>query len=461
MKYIGKIFLYAYSKCQSNQYIPTANCTRGTQMDVKICGTNTNGISIAFKFDERIIGAVKTLKGRFFDWDAQVWIIPDSQDMAQNLLQSLWDTGLFSHQEAPDPVRAHLSAKKATQNQAEPLIEAVISNAIKESAGKLADQAGAVDRLLERYRERIRAAHYSPMTERAYSHWIELYARTGSIPRPGEPAENRINAFLTDLAVRQNVSASTQNQALAAVLFLYRQVLGTDVGDLEDIIRAKRPVHIPVVMTKEEVKRVLTVMNGDMRLIASLLYGTGLRLNECITLRIQDIDFDRNSIIVHDGKGSKDRMTMLPSTLKKPLIEHLERIKAIHDKDITEGWGEVYLPGALAKKFPNAARDWRWQWVFPQKRRWCNSDTKSEGRFHIDASIVQRSVKDAVLLSGITKHASCHTFRHSFATQLLESGYDIRTVQELLGHSDIRTTMIYTHVLNKGPGGVKSPLDAF
>ena len=430
-------------------------------MDVKISGASWGQIAVTFDFDEQIINAVKTIKGHYYDWVARVWMIPDTPEMVQNLLQSLWATGLFIHTEGPSIVRANLPAKIIDGARLEPLIEPLIAKAVEIKGEKMIDQTGAVERLLERYRERIQASHYSPMTERAYTHWIELYARMGSIPRPGEPAEARINTFLTDLAVRQNVSASTQNQALAAILFLYRQVFGTEVGELEDIIRAKRPVHVPVVMTKEEVKRVLAVMNGDMHLIASLLYGTGLRLNECITLRIQDIDFDRNSIIVHDGKGAKDRITMLPATLKKPLKEHLVRIRAIHDKDIKEGWGEVYLPGALSKKYPNAAVDWRWQWVFPQKRRWCNSDSKNEGRFHIDASIVQRSVKDAVILSGITKQASCHTFRHSFATQLLESGYDIRTVQELLGHSDIRTTMIYTHVLNKGPGGVKSPLDAF
>jgi len=298
------------------------------------------------------------------------------------------------------------------------------------------------------------------MTEKAYTHWVEKYIKGNRIPRPGEPAEQRINTFLTYLAAKENVSASTQNQALAALLFLYRQVLGTEVGELGDLIRAKRPIHVPVVMTRDEVKAVLAVMSGETKLMASVLYGTGLRLNECISLRVQDLDFARNTITVHDGKGGKDRVTMLPAMLAKPLNEHLKRVQALHVQDLAEGWGLVHLPTSLAKKYPNAAADWRWQWVFPQKHRWHDPASKKEGRYHIDASIIQRAVRDAVILSGITKHASCHTFRHSFATQLLENGYDIRTVQELLGHTDIRTTMIYTHVLNKGPGGVKSPLDA-
>ncbi|OHD28366.1 MAG: integrase [Spirochaetes bacterium GWB1_59_5] len=323
----------------------------------------------------------------------------------------------------------------------------------------MAEQTEYLSELFGRYKDRIRAAHYSPMTERAYTHWIEEFIKFGGRPIPSEKAEHRINTFVTSLAVKDNVAASTQNQALAALLFLYRQVLGIEVGDLEDLIRAKKPVRLPVVMTRDEVKSVLEVMGGDTRLMAMVLYGTGLRLNECISLRVQDLDFSRNSIIVHDGKGGKDRVTMLPASLLKPLQEHLKRIQAIHAQDLKDGWGRVYLPSSLSRKFPNVAAEWIWQWVFPQAHRWRDVDKNQEGRFHIDASVLQRAVRDAVMLSGIHKHASCHTFRHSFATQLLENGYDIRTVQELLGHSDVRTTMIYTHVLNKGPGGVRSPLD--
>jgi len=259
--------------------------------------------------------------------------------------------------------------------------------------------------------------------------------------------------------VKEKVSASTQNQALAALLFLYRNVIGRQVGDLGEVIRARKPTRLPVVMTREEVKAVLSKLSGDKWLMASLMYGAGLRLMECLRLRVQDIDSSRNEILVRDGKGAKDRITMLPDSLKAPLQEHLEKVKAIHERDLTEGWGRVQMPTALDRKYPNAPTDWRWQWVFPQENRWMNPQTKEQGRHHIDESLVQKAVRDAVAKAGLSKRATCHTFRHSFATHLLEAGYDIRTVQELLGHSDVKTTMIYTHVLNRGPAAVRSPVD--
>jgi integron integrase len=271
--------------------------------------------------------------------------------------------------------------------------------------------------------------------------------------------EPKINAFLTKLATQQNITASTQNQALAALLFMYRRVLGLDPGQLGEVIRAKKPAQLPVVMTRAEVKTVLSLMTGDTKLMASIMYGGGLRLHECITMRVQDLDFETRTITVKAGKGAKDRITMLPGTLTVPLKEHLQLVKALHEKDLAEGWGKVLLPNSIARKYTNAATDWRWQWLFPQRRRWRNTQTGQEGRHHVDETIAQRAVKEAVMLAGLTKRASCHTFHHSFATHLLEGGYDIRTVQELLGHTDVRTTQIYTHVLNKGPGGVRSPFD--
>jgi len=272
-------------------------------------------------------------------------------------------------------------------------------------------------------------------------------------------AEPEINAFLTHLAVKENVSASTQNQALSALLFLYRHGIGREVGDLGNVVRARKPMRLPVVMTRDEVKTVLAQLSGDKWLMASLMYGAGLRLMECLRLRVQDIDFARNEILIRDGKGAKDRITMLPETLKAPLREHLKRVKAIHDRDLAENWGRVQMPDALDRKYPNAPADWRWQWVFPQENRWKNTKTGEEGRHHVHETILQRAVKEAVRKAEVIKNVGCHSFRHAFATHLLEAGYDIRMIQDLLGHKDVSTTMIYTHVLNKGGHGVRSPVD--
>lgn len=314
-------------------------------------------------------------------------------------------------------------------------------------------------KLLDQLRESLRSRHYSRRTEETYCHWVKRFILFHHIRHPAEMGEPEINAFLTHLAVKENVSSSTQTQALCAVLFLYRHVIKREIGDLGELIRARKPVRLPVVMTREEVKAVLAHLDGDKWLMAGVMYGSGLRLMECLRLRVQDLDFQQCEIIVRDGKGGKDRRSMLPQSLVQPLQEHLIKIKEIHTKDLAAGWGRVQMPNALDRKYPNAPAEWRWQWVFPQEHRWRNFKTGEEGRHHVDASILQKAFKLAVERSGVVKRATCHTLRHSFATHLLEGGYDIRTVQELLGHSNVKTTMIYTHVLNRGGKGVHSPLD--
>ncbi|MBU2056102.1 MAG: integron integrase [Proteobacteria bacterium] len=314
-------------------------------------------------------------------------------------------------------------------------------------------------KLLDQLRETLRSRHYSRRTEQTYCQWVKRYIFFHNVRHPAEMAEPEMNQFLTHLAVKENVSASTQNQALSALLFLYRYVLDREIGDLGEVIRARKPKHVPVVMTREKVKAVLNHLTGDKWLMASLMYGAGLRLMECLRLRVQDVDFNRNEITVRDGKGAKDRITMLPESLKKPLQDLLRQVRTIHETDLSSGWGRVPMPDALDRKYPSAPIDWRWQWVFPQENRWKDLRTGEQGRHHVDESLVQKAVRNAVVKAGLTKRASSHTFRHSFATHLLEDGSDIRTVQELLGHSDVKTTMIYTHVLNRGPSGVRSPID--
>lgn len=314
-------------------------------------------------------------------------------------------------------------------------------------------------RLMDRVREALRSRHYSNRTEEAYCLWIRRYIGFHGVRHPAEMGEREINEFLTDLAVNGKVSASTQNQALSALLFLYRIVIGTEIGATAEVVRARKSHHLPVVMTREEVRSVLSELDGEAWLMASLLYGSGLRLSECLRLRVRDVDFERSEILVRDAKGNKDRVTMLSSGIAEPLREQFIRARSIHERDLADGWGRVELPNALDRKYPNAAREWLWQWVFPQERRWKDTQTGQQGRHHVHETILQRKVKDAVRRSGVPKHVTPHTFRHSFATHLLESGYDIRTIQELLGHRSVTTTMVYTHVLNRGGNGVRSPLD--
>jgi integron integrase len=314
-------------------------------------------------------------------------------------------------------------------------------------------------RLLDQLRRALRSRHYSERTEKAYVLWVRRFVRHHGMRHPSELGASEVNVFLSHLATEARVAASTQNQALSALLFLYRHVLGTALGDLGPLVRARTPERIPVVLTREDVRSVLTQMTGDTWLMASMLYGSGLRLMECLGIRVQDLDFETRTLHVRDGKGAKDRTTMIPAALLSPLQRHLEKVRALHARDVAEGFGRVELPHALDRKYPNAPTEWRWQWVFPQRSRWRDPKTGRQGRHHCDPSILQRAVREAVRRSGVTKRATCHTFRHSFATHLLEGGQDIRTVQELLGHKDLKTTMIYTHVLNLGPAGVRSPLD--
>lgn len=279
--------------------------------------------------------------------------------------------------------------------------------------------------LLACLRRELRARHYSPRTERAYTLWVRRFVKFHGTRHPRELREPEVNAFLTKLAVRDKVSASTQTQALSALLFLYRHVIGRPLGDLGPLVRARKPRRLPVVLTREEVASVLSMMEGRTRLMASLLYGSGMRLMELLRLRVHHLDFDARTILVRDGKASKDRSTILPTALIEPLKHHLSRVRQIHDSDTADGFGRVALPGALASKYPNASREWGWQWVFPQQRRWVDPKTGDQGRHHTHPTVLQRAVRDAVRRSGTTKPASCHTFRHSFATHLLEDGQDI------------------------------------
>ncbi len=314
-------------------------------------------------------------------------------------------------------------------------------------------------KLLDRVRDAIRVRHYSRRTEDAYLGWTRRYVHFRDLQHPEKMGEHEIASFLTDLAVRGAVSSSTQNQALAALLFLYRDVLGIQLTWTDDVVRAKRPRRLPVVLTREEVRAVLGVLGGVHRLMAELLYGSGLRLTECVELRVKDVDFSGNQIVVRAGKGARDRVTMLPRRVQPRLRAHVARVRLLHDRDRAAGRGSVPLPGALARKYPGGGVELAWQFLFPAARLTRLPDGHYY-RLHQHETALQRAVKDAVLRAGITKRATCHTFRHSFATHLLESGYDIRTVQELLGHRDVATTMIYTHVLNRGGLGVTSPVDA-
>ena len=315
--------------------------------------------------------------------------------------------------------------------------------------------------LVTALRAALRTRHYSKRTEDAYIGWVRRFVKSSGTRHPRELGAGDVSRFLSELAVEGKVSASTQNQALSALVFLYKDVLDVPVGWLSALVRAKRPVRVPVVFTKDEVRRVFARMRGrgTPALVAGMLYGTGVRLLEGLRLRVKDIDFAKNEVVVRGGKGDRDRRTMLPERLKGPLLKHLAEVRTQHERDVAEGAGWVEMPGALDSKYPNAGREWGWQWVFPATRMYDDPRTGQRRRHHLHETVIQRAFKGAVRAARIAKPGSCHTLRHSFATHLLEAGYDIRTVQELLGHRSLNTTMIYTHVLNKGGRGVQSPAD--
>ena len=325
--------------------------------------------------------------------------------------------------------------------------------------GGVTGREGGKPRLMDQVRERLRVRHYSLRTEQAYVGWIRRFILANGRRHPRELGGVEVEAFLTRLASDHDVAAGTQNQALAALLFLYREVLGLKLPWMDDVVRAKRPRRIPPVLSREEAVRLLAMLDGQPWLMAALLYGTGMRLMECIRLRVKDVDFARNEILVRDGKGGKDRRVPLPARLREALEAAAERVRLLHAHDLASGGGEAWLPHALAKKFPNAARELGWQYLFPSPRLSRDPRSGNIRRHHVDDSVLQRAVREARGRAGIVKPATCHTLRHSFATHLLEAGADIRTVQELLGHKDVATTQIYTHVLQRGAGGVLSPLD--
>jgi len=315
-------------------------------------------------------------------------------------------------------------------------------------------------KLLDQVRGKIRLKHYSIRTEQAYTDWIKRFVLHFGKRHPRDLGAAEVEQFLTHLAVAGNVAASTQNQAKSALLFLYKEVLAMELPWLDNVERAKAPKRLPVVLNRDEVQAILSRLSGTHWLIASMLYGSGMRILECLRLRVKDIDFKRREILIRDGKGFKDRVTMLPLALVATLTAHIAKVRELHKVDLQQGYGAVYLPNALAQKYPNAAREWGWQYIFPSGKLSLDPRGNETRRHHVQDQAVQRAVKQAARDADLSKPATPHTFRHSFATHLLEGGYDIRTVQELLGHSDVSTTMIYTHVLNRGGRGVVSPLDA-
>lgn len=398
-------------------------------MQVRIRFSENGCIAVTFTpWSSQVYSLLRSQSNRSYDPVNKAWLIPAGAKSIEALLSDLFATKLFS---APAP---NFPANAAD------------------------------DPLVERLERDLKARHYSPRTIRTYTAWLDrfllekrLAPNTTVLPHTIDHRD--VNAFLSRLAVEEKISASTQNQALAALLFFFRNTVQRPLEELGPVVRAFTSERLPVVMSRDEVRRILHHLKDPELLAAKIMYGSGLRLSEVLSLRVQDLDIEHQQIIVRRGKGDKDRCTLLPLTLIPALKKHLDLVKALHEKDKAAGWGRVQLPDALHRKFTQDASDWRWQWVFPQQQLWKDPHTGNRGRHHMDPSLIQKAVHQAVKDAELTKRVSCHTFRHSFATHLLESGYDIRTIQELLGHSDLKTTMIYTHVLNRGPSGVRSPMD--
>lgn len=407
------------------------------RMNVVIKNFDENDFSVEFQneFTDSLLNAIRNIPQRKWNDERKSWQIPNTKHSIDTLLQNLYSTNYFNVN----------STCQIKENE--------------NSTGSFHSEcpAHSIQQELKKTSASLKVKHYSKKTIECYLKWIKDFL--SQYGRQKLLGQIQINEYLTELAVKNKVSASTQNQALAALLFYFKFIKYENPNDLANVIHAKKSQRIPVVFSKQEVISVINNLDGSKKLAAELLYGTGMRVSEVLNLRIADIDFDRNEIIVRHGKGDKDRHAVLPKSLVPKLKKQIENVKILHQKDLADGWGCVVLPGKLALKYPTAQKEFKWQWLFPQRNRWINQTTGQQGRWHMDESLLQRAVKLAITKARINKNASCHTFRHSFATHLLESGSDIRTIQELLGHTDIKTTMIYTHVLNKGPLGIISPLD--
>lgn len=391
-------------------------------------------VSISKGFSNPVLNAIRNIPGRWWNKEEKIWLIPNRNKILNLLLKNLYETEEFNAEEIKEYKNDYPNIQESNEQK--------------------------INYQIKKMNEALKVRHYSEHTIIRYLKWTKDFLNL-NIENLNNLNEIKINEYLKKLALEKHVSASTQNQALAALLFYFRFIQNTPVTELGSVVHAKKKTRIPVVFSRDEVIRVIENLNGTKKLIAKILYGTGMRLNEALSLRILDVDFDQNEIIVRHGKGDKDRHVMLPQKIIPELKNHIENVRKIHEKDLKDGWGKASLPEALKGKYQSGSKEFKWQWLFPQKNRWKNQTTKEEGRWHIDESLMQRAVKQAIIEAGINKNASCHTFRHTFATHLLENGYDIRTIQELLGHSDVSTTMIYTHVLNKGVCGVISPLDRF